>query len=95
MHDFGDRASVSRAVLGQRGEALSGETHERGVRTAGVQPRVGVLQPTLGGLDEGVLARSGVGRLARQDLAQDRAQAKTSERSSRCSTWPSACSGGM
>ena len=91
----GDDAGVGRPVAGHRLEATPRERLHVLVGVARGEPLERRLEPGLRRLHEQVAQLSQVRRLAGQDLAQDRAEANTSERSSSSSTWPSACSGGM
>src|SRR5271157_1799185 len=73
----GDNAGVAWSLVPVSGQAIAGQGDQLGIGVAGVEPVQGVGQGTL----RGVLAHLLPGfaserRLARQDLAEDRAQAK-------------------
>jgi hypothetical protein len=73
----GDNAGVSRSLLTVGSQAIAGQGDQLGIGAAGVEPVQGVGQRAL----RGVLAHlipsfASERRLARQDLAEDRAQAE-------------------
>ena len=92
----GQLGRISRAMIRRDGQAIPGQGNQRIVSSAGVEPGQGVDQVAARGTGADVLAcRAGIRRAAREDLAEDRAQAEDVGRSSTRATSPQACSGAM
>ncbi len=95
VHSLGHYARVTRSIRTQGFEASAAERDECRIRATRIEACVGVVESGLRGERQDLLPLADVGGAPVRISQRIAPRAKTSVRSSRSSTSPSACSGGM